>query len=127
MEMVAMESSLTSFTPHGLTLGILFMSSTTLSVLPLRKSIMFLNVLMISFSPLLMLYSNLMLFLGYLAWYLYLLIFLKFGLSFIGLFQLLLFLNKSFCQFLGEKSFPSLWYPGFIVLLNLLSPCLDAT
>ena len=81
-----MESSLTSFTPLGLTLGILLMSSTTLSVLPLRKSIMFLSVLMISFSPLLMLYSNLMLFLGSLAWCLYLLIFLKFGL-FLGLFQ----------------------------------------
>ena len=32
MKMVAMESSLTSFTPLGLTLGILLMSSITLSV-----------------------------------------------------------------------------------------------
>ena len=108
MEMVAMESSLTLFTPLGLTFGILLMFSITLSVLPLRKSIMFLSVLMISFSPLLILYSNLMLFLGSLAWCLYLLIFLKFMLSFLGLFQLLLFLKESFCQFLGEKSFLSL-------------------
>ena len=122
-----MESSLTLFTHLGLTLGILLMSSTTLSVLPFRKSVMFLSVLMISFSPLLMVYLNLMLFLGSLAWCLYLLILLKLGLSFLGLLQLLLFLNESFCQFFGEKSFLSLWYPGFIVLLNLLSPCLDAT
>ena len=43
---------------------------------------MILSILMISFSPLLMVYSNLMLFLRSLAWCLYLLIFLKFWLSF---------------------------------------------
>ena len=59
-----------------------------------------------------------MLFLGSLAWCLYLLIFLKFWLSFLGLFQLLLFWNESFCLLLGEKSFPSLWNPGFIVLFE---------
>ena len=97
METVAIESSLTSFTPLGLTFGILLMSSTTFSVLPLRKSIMLLSVLMISFSLLLMVYSNLMLFLGSLVWCLYLLIFLKFWLSFLGLFQPLLFQNESLC------------------------------
>ena len=86
---------------------------------------MFLSVLITSFSPLLMVYLNLMLFLGSVALYLYLFIFVKFYLSFLGLLQPLLFPKKSFCLFLGQKSFPSLWYPGFIVLLNMLSPCLD--
>ena len=74
MVIVAMVSSFTSFTPLGVNFGMCLMLSTSWSDFPFRYSIIFQRVPMISCSPLLMVYLNLMLFLGSLAGCLYLLI-----------------------------------------------------